>query len=142
MQRKLPAEWSEKLAGQPVALQMEYELNWELNLQQQVEQTPAERIFSCTYAYWTHTFSLSGVWNLERVIEAESEAMTQPETDPMEQQEVLQELEEQSDQELQQGTEKRSEDGKQPGAEDVAIEGESATEEASSTDVLPSVEKE
>lgn len=166
MQRKLPAEWSEKLAGQPVALQMEYELNWELNLQQQVEQTPAERIFSCTYAYWTHTFTLNGVWNLAREIEAEAEAMTQPGPDPVERPEVLQEIEEQSDTEMQQkagkviGNEKQSEaetssehrkqqkagrvieHEKQPGAEDVAIEGESATEDASSTDVLPSVEKE
>ncbi len=93
MQQKLPAEWKEKLAGQPAALQMEYELTWKLSLQQQMEQTLAERIFSCTYAYWTHTFTLNGIWNLERVIEAEAEALPQPEPYPVEQPEAIPEME-------------------------------------------------
>lgn len=149
MQQKLPAEWSEKLAGQPAALQMEYELTWNLSLQQQVEQTLAERIFSCTYAYWTHTFSLSGVWNLAREIEAEAEVMPQEEPDPVEQPEVLQETEEtETEPEEQSGTEMQPEAGKaiehenQPGAEDVAIGEGTSTEDASSTDVLSSEKKE
>lgn len=166
MQQKLPAEWNEQLAGQPAALQMEYELNWNLSLQQQVEQTLVERIFSCTYAYWIHTFTLNGVWNLAREIEAEAEVVPQPEPDSVKQPEVLQEIEEQSDTEMQQkagkviGNEKQSEaetssehrkqqkagrvneHKKQPGAEDVAIEEGTSTEEVPSTDVLSSGEKE